>query len=253
MYVNVLLPFTPEVWLAVIVTAGLGCLLAHTLFRAGQHWFGKDSQNKEALYFFAIIFCQARPRATANVDIALALKLLMIFWLAYTFFVEEMFSCNLRANLVSKKHEEATDTFDDIVDQNRHLFFIRAPLMWARFRHLKVVATSTVYPPARSLPKQVVKGVLQNGSQKRCYSKKLLKSLISMTVSGACWLCDSLEVSTLTYQHMKYLSTKGQDVSQAARLFQVGKKVLLYDYSAFIFPKGEPCREEINSVLGKLV
>ncbi len=163
MYVNVLLPFTLEVWLAAITTGALGCLLAHTLFRAGQHLFDKGGANREAFYFFAIIFCQARPRATANVDLTRALKLLMTFWLAYTFFVEEMFSCNLRANLVSKKHEEATDTFDDIVDQERDLFFVGSPLLWARFRHLEVVATSTVYPPARSLPTKVKNGVLQNG------------------------------------------------------------------------------------------
>ncbi len=66
-------------------------------------------------------------------------------------------------------------------------------------------------------------------------------------------MCDSLEVNTLTYQHMKHLSNKGKGISNAARLFRVGKKVLVYDYSAFIFPKGEPCKEEFNSVLGKLV
>ena len=93
-----------------------------------------------------------------------ALRTLGAFWLSYAFFVQEMFSCNLRANLVSKGHEEMADTFDELFGQGRELFFLDTPLLWWKFRHLEEVSRrARPYPPSHVLPWEVQREVLENG------------------------------------------------------------------------------------------
>ncbi len=134
-YLNLLLPFTPNVWVAGLAMALAGCLAAHIL--STRRHQKPNEPRSEALIFFGLIFGQSTLSVTSlthywkkihesysgappnsrsfSIYGPTSLKVLAGFWIFYVFFWEESYSCNLRANLISRRQEEAVDNLQDMV------------------------------------------------------------------------------------------------------------------------------------------
>ncbi len=54
----------------------------------------------------------------------LAIKLFLLTWYIYTFFIQASYDCNLRAYLMQVDKEKPIDTAKDIIDQGRKVYFL---------------------------------------------------------------------------------------------------------------------------------
>ncbi len=91
----------------------------------------------------------------------------------------EIFSCNLRAHLVSKKHEEVANTLDEMHEQGRTWYLMDSPLYWQTYRDKGARETAIPYPPSPVLPEKVQKAVQDQGEYSiYCTSSLLVASTL---------------------------------------------------------------------------
>ncbi len=87
------------------------------------------------------------------------------FWLVYALFILEIFSCNLRAYLVSKKYEKVANTLEELFEQERDWYLMDTPIFWQIFKSKNARAKAIPYPPGPLIPDHVQKAVQEEGDR----------------------------------------------------------------------------------------
>ena len=120
-FLNLVKPFSTTAWIFIMVTL----ITATTAFMfLSRYVLDKNDVVKNGLTIFMSQFCQVIPNKKLYQDeTRLAMKVFLITWYVYTFFIHASYDCNLRAYLMHVDEEKPIDTAKDIVEQGRKVYF----------------------------------------------------------------------------------------------------------------------------------
>ena len=139
-YLNLFKPFSATAWIVILLTL----IVVSLTFMVLSHFLNSRNKDDMIRYSFVIImsqFCQGEfiqcyacqllqcfvtvipTKKTFQYETRTGMKLFLITWYIYTFFIHASYDCNLRAYLMHVDSEKPIDTAKDIVDQSRKVYF----------------------------------------------------------------------------------------------------------------------------------
>ncbi len=178
-YDNILLPFSTNMWLAVLVTA---CLFAMSLYATHfaynmEPLHTEGFHRKERSKFNFVLYTFSRltepdplPWFTHKWS---AGKFLAILWAIFGLFLVLCYNSNFRAHLTARTFEKSLDTIEDVVDNDKVSWFPR-DIGVIQAKHLE--ATGQTGTPFYQIAKQAeTSGTLFEGTNEGGVSARAIQ------------------------------------------------------------------------------